>query len=194
MIFNSLYIAILLYISTMTTWKDRALIKIVDTMFKYQRENDVTRECIANVSLLVSICRDLLDMKDVEAQAVVFIEDDDEVEHTSLCSHHIVMKKGNRILDPSYEIWKKKGNYFTTAKDIVRVTSNPDHPNFKETLKECIKGLIKFQDFAKMINAGITLGVSTEHFNGQKRCIVKMFDEVVQIVEESRKKESRVGK
>lgn len=135
----------------------------------YQRENNITEECVTNVSTFIDIIKQLIPNK-ITAKAVVCLgRNDEKNEAYIICGHLVVDIVGLGIFDPSYEIHKLKNTKYCESFKALDGAYKT-----REDSKKHLKEHLEFIKIAERINNGEFLIHNQEHYDKQLDFIEKM--------------------
>lgn len=127
--------------------------RILSHMHQFQKDNEITKECITNVQYYY----DIMNTKgfNVKAKPVVALYSKlNGNEHTTITVIHMVIEYENGIiLDPSYEISSIKNcQYCDSIKVLIELLSTYPTPLTKEYIASILTQFIKFKKIADDIN------------------------------------------
>ena len=134
--------------------------KVVQTMYRYQRDNNSTRECIANTQYL----RDCIvhSGQEATAKAVFALYKCGGLTHVNV---HMVVDVDGIVVDPSYEVAQYHPIY------CYKIHQLPSNFRKEETSglsrEEVITMFLEFMNYAKDINDGVSLVTDLNYYNGQ---------------------------
>jgi hypothetical protein len=129
--------------------------KIIEHMLDYQKQNQITKQCITNCLYLYRQirCSSNLNPKVI---SVFMTSHEPDTETINFFSGHLVITFDNNgktyIVDPSFEFWSKKNKtYMFTVSELQQ-----NHPYFKkcDRMREIINDFIEFDKLASRINNG----------------------------------------
>ena len=142
---------------------DVKLNAVISLMMKYQKINNIKKECITNTQYLYDCINANFSKQKAKAKAVICIGNDCETNDTKVVVHMVVMMD-NVIYDPSYEIYSLNGvNYFDNIKTVISSFSLSKTPVPKDSLR----GFIDFIKLADKINNGEMLVCDRQFYNRQ---------------------------
>jgi hypothetical protein len=143
--------------------------KIIRLMRKYQKENNIKKECVTNVQYLYDSIKMIL-KNNVKAKAVYVFGEDYVKEHSFFSGGHLILTfddDENMVIDPSYEVYSLKNKrYFSNIKDLLDSFSNIDTID-TNSIKKMVNDHITFIKLANQINNGDLLVCDREHYNNQ---------------------------
>ena len=153
--------------------------QIYETMRKYQKENNIKKQCLANCQFLSDSIKETFrhngaDYNLVKVRAVyVFGNNNEEKISKFLGGHVVVVLDDDIFYEPSYDIYSLKNKqYFTNfseLRDFINTFNNKDEL-LQHTL-DCntlISQNIKFTEYANQINNGKLLDLpDKEYYNKQ---------------------------
>ena len=141
-------------------------------MIEYQKLNNTKRHCIDNAQYYRDCISNL--PGNIEVRAVLGHCKQTRQNRTFIVVSHLVVVYDNKIIDPSYEIFKLKPNYYFTLKDFVE--SVPLDQGFQngKLSKEQVKEHLDFVELAEKINnqslalpLAAQSDISLEYYNNQ---------------------------
>lgn len=143
---------------------------IINLMLEYQKNNNITKECITNAIY----CCDQLNYNGYKSKVKAVIMTSINNEELSVCGGHLVIDIGNnQLIDASYETNSKPNqNYFDNINNLIAMY--PSIKNDKELLSFTIKNFMNFIKIEKDINYYYKCIVSNkEHYNKQANYVEK---------------------
>ena len=77
---------------------------VVKYMFEYQKNNNITRQCMTNVQTLFSIIKNSFPNTKTKVEPRIVLSENPETGKMSLTTIHFVLVTGDgKVIDPSYE-------------------------------------------------------------------------------------------
>lgn len=141
-------------ITANTQAKMNIISKIVDAMYEYQIENNVTKQCAYNCYVLFTIIK--RNCPELQPKVIQIWAITDRGNDTfGMASRHLVIgfdcaQLRDQYIDPSYEF--KNADLFGSFKDFNNAFSDNLHTNGRA--KELLEGAIEFQQYAKQMTEG----------------------------------------
>ena len=126
---------------------EKFIVKVVDLMREYQRENDIKNQCITNCQYLYdTIIYSFKSLKHrVKVKPVIFVSLSKQ-----LFVIHMVVEFDDFIIDPSYETFSVEDReYYSSIGDIKNIFK---HIDGGLTHRECIEIFLKFVNCAEQMN------------------------------------------
>ena len=100
------------------------LTAILTKMYDFQREHDITQQCLTNAIFLHSYIKKNMSGYDCRLKAVLVVENTTP-NLMIFCSNHMVMEINGRLIDPSYEYHKLANPiYYDSYQDCMDKTFN----------------------------------------------------------------------
>jgi len=131
---------------------------ILDAMIKYQKENNITRECVTNVQFLYRIVKTNFPELSVKVIPIIYFNDfrtkSGEFYDIKIQTGHLVLEiEELGFLECSYDMLDrlKTATVYKTVKECVE--NEPFFAN-KEAKKMLIENVLYFQKVANDMNAG----------------------------------------
>tara|TARA_B100000902_G_C27197255_1_gene857148 strand:- start:600 stop:1142 length:543 start_codon:yes stop_codon:yes gene_type:complete len=157
-----------------------------ETMRKYQKENNIKGQCLANCQFLSDSIKETLrhngeDCNLIKVRAVyVFGNNSEETISKFLGGHMIVVFDDDTFYEPSYDIYSLKNKaYFTNfseLRDFINTFNNKDEIlQDMSDVKTLISQHIQFTEYANQINNGKLLCNDKEYYNKQADYIEKKY-------------------
>jgi hypothetical protein len=146
---------------------------IVDSMRKYQKNNNIKGKCITNTQYLYKIIKHYSNWN-VKAKTVFAVSIDNITNSVVTIIHIVIMVEDKYIIDPSYEVFSKNNlSYYDNVEDYVKFMNSCKtcleiKNKKKETIKISIREFIKFLEYSKKINEGNGIElVDDDYYNKQ---------------------------
>lgn len=142
---------------------------VLYALHHYQNKNNITGQCVTNVSTFIDIARQYIPNK-ITAKAFVCVGwNDEKNEAYIVCGHLVVDIDGLGIFDPSYEIHKLKNTKYCESFKALNCAYNT-----REETKRHLKEHLEFIKIAERINNGEFLIHNQEHYDKQLEFIEEM--------------------
>ena len=136
---------------------------VLNGMYKYQKNNNITKQCITNSMYL----RDTLIANGIHSKVnavmAVWANNDNELYNCV----HMVVEYNDFVLDPSYEIHIKDACYYDQIKLVMEMYKDNNLKLSEEQIKELITKHIKMIKTAERINKGECLVVDKDYYHSQ---------------------------
>ena len=147
--------------------------QILLAMRTYQIQNAVTRMCITNTQFYLDCVKQNHPELKAKALAVIVLAKDRAVVH-------MVVKIGNKIIDPSYDISSlTDALYFNSYVTFKKASKSlPIVYENENGEKWFLNAFMEFIDFARQMNNGALLVVDKEYYDGQADYIKDVCDGV----------------
>ena len=145
-------------------------------MREYQKENNITKQCITNSQYLYDIIK-MNSSNNVKTKAVFVFSDKNEEDACIFISGHlVVVLDDDTMIDPSYDIFcLKNTSYFDNIKDLMNIFDDKVLVKTKFDIKKIIRDHIHFMKIAEQINNGDCVITEKEHYNRQADYIEKIY-------------------
>jgi hypothetical protein len=145
---------------------------ICNIIREYQKNNNITDQCMTNTQFLYTFIKDNFPNMDVKAKAVICCADigNDTIKNII----HLMIVVDGQYYEPSYDTYHLQGRkYFTTIKDLL----DGFVPNklIKDNLKDIITPYLHFVDIEKRINDGEFLICDMDLYDNYIDCIDEFF-------------------
>jgi hypothetical protein len=149
---------------------------IILSMREYQKENNITKQCITNSQYLYDIIK-MNSSNNVKTKAVFVFSDKNEEDACIFISGHlVVVLDDDTMIDPSYDIFcLKNTSYFDNIKDLMNIFDDKVLVKTKVDIKKIIRDHIHFMKIAEQINNGDCVITEKEHYNRQADYIEKIY-------------------
>ena len=149
---------------------------IILSMREYQKENNITKQCITNSQYLYDIIK-MNSSNNVKTKAVFVFSDKNEEDACIFISGHlVVVLDDDTMIDPSYDIFcLKNTSYFDNIKDLMNIFDDKVLVKTKFDIKKIIRDHIHFMKIAEQINNGDCVITEKEHYNRQADYIEKIY-------------------
>lgn len=147
-------------------FKAKEIRKCLELMLKYQKENNITKECLTNVQYVYDMFKcNINGYFTFEAIPVmcIGIRGNDVI----IVKGHLVLKLEDRIIDPSYEICSMDNvRYYDNIKTFFDALSlNEALQDFVR--KDVVTTFLTFKSFADQINSGGLVISNKTFYNNQ---------------------------
>jgi len=149
---------------------------ILDAMMKYQKENNITRECVTNVQFLYRIVKTNFPELSVKAIPIIYFNDfrtqSGDFNDIRIQAGHLVLEiEGMGFIECSYDMLDrlKTSTVYKTVKECVE--NEPFFAN-KEAKKMLIEKVLYFQKIANDMNEGETMINDFNYFAKLYACCV----------------------
>jgi len=149
---------------------------IVVSMRKYQKENNVKKQCVTNAQYLYDTMKINLN-NNVKTKAVFVFSDNNQEDTAIFVSGHIIVTIDNKtIIEPSYDIYcLENTSYFDNIKDLVSIFDDKIELKSKIDIKKLIYDHIHFIKISEQINNGEFIITDKKHYNKQADYIEKLY-------------------
>ena len=148
---------------------------IIVSMREYQKENNITKQCITNAQFIYDIIK-FNSTNDVKTKSVIVFSNDKETNSVTLVGGHlvIILDDDNDVIDPSYEVFSLKNKlYFDNIDNFMSYFNEDDKITLKSKLniKKVISDYLKFIKISEQINNGKFIITNKEFYNKQANYI-----------------------
>jgi len=149
---------------------------IILSMRKYQKENDIKRECVTNAQYLYDIIK-INSNSDVKTKAVyVFSHNEEDNTLVYLGGHIVVILNNNLVIEPSNDVFCLKNvSYFDNFKDFINIFDDKVLLKSKVNIKKLIDDHIVFTKLSDKINNGELIICDKIHYNKQADYIENLY-------------------
>jgi len=134
---------------------------VISLMHKFQQERGVKDQCVTNTQFVYDTFKHNYDI-DVKARACIVLSQDIKNKELKVIIH-LVLTVGDKIIDPSYDVFSLKPHYCFDFASFSKAT--------KATMlgfqKKYLIIFLKFLDLAKRINEGQLIITDKQHYNDQ---------------------------
>lgn len=147
-------------------YKAKQIRHFIELMHKYQKENNITKQCVTNVQYLYDIFKcNVNEYFTFEAVPVMCIGIRNDA--IIIVKGHLVFKIEDRIIDPSYEIDSLENlHIYDNIKLFIDALSvNEALHDFVK--KDIITTFLTFKSFADQINSGGLVITDKDYYNKQ---------------------------
>ena len=149
----------------------KCILNIAEHMRFYQKEHNVKRQCLANVSYLMNTIQMNFPTFYAKAITVLVVYYDKQMDRLCNIIHVVIDIGDSNIIDPSYEVNSiPDTDYclnFKVFKELYGDRIICDKKLLVEDYKKVIKDLIEFDEFSKKINSGEFLFGDKKFYNDQ---------------------------
>jgi hypothetical protein len=149
---------------------NKLIIEITSCMYKFQKLNNITKQCVTNVQFLY----DIIKIKYSNVKVVPVIVLSKNLNQTNLVDGHLILvfEHENITIDPSYEIKILKNvHYYYKIKELIKDTDVTN--DNKYIIKKIIDTFLKFQKLADRINNNEFIICNKDFYNNQADYIQK---------------------
>ena len=145
--------------------------QILHAMRTYQMQHTITRMCITNTQFYLDCVKQNHPELRAKALAVIVLAEDKAVVH-------LVVKIGNKIIDPSYDINSlNDALYFNSYVTFKKASKSlPIVYENENDEKWFLNAFMEFIDFAREMNNGQLLVVNKEYYDAQADYIKEVCD------------------
>ena len=148
---------------------------MVQKMYEYQKNNNITKMCITNTMYLVDTLNENGHKASAKAVIAVSGYDTDELQ----IFIHMVVECNGHILDPSYEVHCKDAKYLDKLSAVIQLfNAEEKYSSESLTKKELITQYINFIKFAEKINGRGFIVTDKKYYNAQADYIEKCFKKI----------------
>ena len=158
------------------------LIMLKNAMYEYQKQNNITKQCVTNTQYLFdSYKASLKNRCQVKVKAVIVSSTNESMTDHFLTAGHVVVAIADNgsndfsnIIEPSYEInCRKNIEYYDNVKDFIKYS----HQELlkKYNMKVVIKGHIDFTKIAEKMNNGELCITDRELYHKQADYVESIF-------------------
>jgi hypothetical protein len=150
--------------------------RVLIGMHQFQKENEITKECITNVQYFYDIMNtEGLCVKAKPVFAIYSIINEMQYD-TIVVIHMVIELKNGGIIDPSYEISSIDDcQYCDNTKTLIKTLSTYPSPLSKEYITSAITKFLKFKNLADDINANKFIICDKEFYHNQHDYITTLF-------------------
>jgi hypothetical protein len=136
------------------------LIKILETMHQYQKDNSIKNECITNAQFFY----DCMNSSGIPAKAKAVITVHSNGDDNVVTSHICIQLEDGTLIDPSYDIHSSDANYYESLASIRKTIMGISNGL---NAREFITNWLKFLEYEKIINSGVCLVSNRDYYNKQ---------------------------
>lgn len=156
---------------------------IILSMREYQKENNITRQCVANAQYLYDTIKMnySFSFNNIKTKAVIVFSNNNEEQTQKIVAGHLVIELDDGLLiEPSYDVFSLKNkSYFDNIKDLLNTFDNKDEFKTNIKTKKLIYDHINFVKISEQINNGELLIAHDkdkwEHYNKQADYVEKIY-------------------
>jgi len=149
---------------------------VILSMREYQKENNVTKQCVTNAQYLYDIIK-MNSTINVKTKAVLVFSKNNEENSFTIVSGHLILTLGDEtVIEPSHEIFcYQNKSYFDNIKDLMSIFDDKVKLKSNIDIKKVISDHMHFMKISEQINNGEFIITDKDYYNQQADYIEKLY-------------------